>query len=322
VNYHKKYYLLCFLYVFAVSFTKTSYTPYLVARHLSLYDIHLVYAVFNICVMIFEIPSAGVGEWIGPKKSFLIGCLCKCIAAVIFFQGKNVYHFYAAEVVSAIAVAFISGSLGAWLMNRLSLRQEDKDVAYIFTIGDRVSGLALAFGGTLGAYLAQINIGYPWLAVGAGFVITFVLGLFILTEQEYTPGWKAKKVYQRWQWETLWHGYQLSLRSQVLLVLVFNCFVVSFALASVKMNWLYSLMEFFDLQMVAVGNIWFCIGMIQFLGTFGVSSLLKLTGSALRLKLVFCIFSVLMLLGVVLSKNFIVGYVIFYFLKAIESRNK
>ena len=49
--------------------------------------------------------------------------------------------------------------------------------------------------------------------------------------------------------------------------------------------------------MFFLGYMWLCIMGIQFLGTFGITNLLKLAGTPLRLKLFFTLLSLLFLLG-------------------------
>lgn len=316
MNYCQKYYWIRFVYVLSVSFTKTSFIPYLLWRGLSSYEVHLVYAIFNICVMLFEIPVSALGEWIGPKRSFLIGCLCKCVSAIAFFAGTEIYHFYCGEIVSALSIAFISGSLNAWLMDRFNEQEEDiaqAQTSAVFMIGDRLSKIALAVGGASGAYLAYWNLGYPWIFVGIGFVITFYLASFLLHGEDYRLSWKKDKVYPRWQWDNILHGYRITVHNRVLLVLIFNGFLVSFAQASPKMFWLPYLKDYFDKDMFFLGNMWLCLAGIQFLGTFGMAYMLRLAGSALRLKLLFSVFSGLAFFGVILFQQWILGFILLYF---------
>lgn len=316
MNFARRYYLLCFFYIFVVSLTKTTFIPYLRIAGLSPYEVHLVLAVFAICAMVFEVPTAAIGEWLGPKNSFVIGCACKCIAAALFFSGTSLPQFYAAEVISALAIAFISGSLDAWLMNRMNDGEspQPQNSSAIFMMGDRLSAVALALGGTIGAYMGYWNLSYPWIVVGIGFATIVAMATVLLAGQECKPGWKKDKVYQRWQWHTLFTGYRLAILNPILLIIVFSSFLASFALASPKVYWLNHVREYFQLDMRAVGLVWFCIGLTQFLGSFGISALLKLTGSPLRLKLVFSVFSMLMLFGIIVFQTQILGLVIFYLL--------
>ena len=141
-----------------------------------------------------------------------------------------------AEIISALAVAFISGSLEAWLMNRLADdKLSETQTSHIFIVGKRITLLAMALGGLAGAIAGYRQLGIPWAMVAAGFAVTVVVAWFVLDESATPASWDKKdKTYRRWQWETVTHGYRLSLRSGVLSLLLLNAFLISLALASPK----------------------------------------------------------------------------------------
>lgn len=314
MTYSQRYYWIRFVYVLSVSFTNTSFIPYLESRGLSRPEIHIAYAIFNIGVMLLEVPVSAIGEWIGPKRSFLIGCLCKCAAAAAFFLGHDLIHFYGAEIISALAIAFISGSLDAWLMDRFNEEGNigDLGTSRVFMIGSRIGKVALALGGVSGAYLANWNTGYPWIMVGVGFLVTFFWAMALLSGHEYRAAWKTEKVYFKWHWDNILYGYRIALNNRVLAVLLVDGFLVSLAQSSPKMFWLPYLMNYFGKDMFFVGNIWLCLAATQFLGTFGMPWMLRWTGSPLRLKLVFSVFSVVALSSVIWFQANIVGFIVLY----------
>mgnify|MGYP000996459318 CR=1 FL=1 len=319
MTFPQRYYLVNFLYILSVSFTKTTFYLYLSECHkIPREDILFIFAVFNLAVMVLEVPTSAIGEAIGPRKSFLIGMGIKLSAASLFLFGRHFWQFCAAEIISALAVTFVSGSLNAWLMSRLSEESSKPcDSPSIFIVGKRINVIALAFGGLAGAISGEFHLGIPWAMVVLGSFFTLVVASFVLTESGPSGTWKKKeKVYRKWQWDTFLYGYKISLSNKILLVLLFNGFLISFALSSPKIFWLPFLKSHFNKDMWFLGYMWVGIMGIQFVGTFGIDSLIRSAGSVLRLKLLLTVFSVLMLLGLALFKHIdsILPFVGFYFL--------
>lgn len=292
LDYVRRYYLLRFLYVLAISFTKTTFYLYLYSsHHLAHEQILFIFAVFNISAMLLEIPTSAIGEWFGPRSCFLAGMFLKVIAALIFFFGSNVWHFCVAEVLSAFAISLISGTLQAWMMNQLNLHQENDapHVAQIFMVGRRISTTGLAIGGAIGALLGSHHLGYPWLLVAIGSAATFFLAYALLNESFYQPWQRKKKIHDKWQCNTLLEGYRLAASNKILLVVIWESFLVSFALASPQIWWIPSLKSYFGKDMWFIANMWLCIAGIQFVGTFGLKYLLRHIPSMLLLKMIITI---------------------------------
>jgi MFS family permease len=312
MSYPQRYYLIHFLYLLFISFTKTTFYLYLHDCHsLPHEDILLVFAVFNISNMVFEVPTSALGEWVGPRLSFLLGVVLKFVSAITFFLGKFFWHFCLAEIISAMAVALISGSLSAWLMNRIG----KENSLQIFIIGKRITSVAIALGGLSGALLGKLHLGLPWLGVSVGSMVICASAFFILIEGDDRKEWhKKENIYRKWQWGTMLEGYRLILSNHVLLVTIFNTFLISFALASPKVFWLPFLKSYFKKDMLFLGYMWLCIMVVQFFGTFGIRALLHFFGSALRLKLAFTIFSLSMVLGLTIFKylDSITCFILFY----------
>lgn len=306
-----RYYIVRFFYVLAISFTKTTFYLYLKKHHgLSYIDISKILEVFSYSVLLLELPTSAIGEFIGPRKSFLVGVFVKILAASLFLWGNTFSHFIVAEIISALAVSFISGSLNAWLMNNYS----QEKLPRTFIVGKRVGIIASALGGIIGAYLGAKHLGYSWFMVLIFSTLTFFMSINILTKNKEYVWDKHTKIKQKWNKDTIVHGYRLVLQNNLLLTIVFSGFLVSFALAPLKIKWLPTLKSYFNKDMYFLGHVWLCIMFIQFIGTFGLDYLAKKARSYLRLKFIFTVFSISMLFFLIVFRHNIVCFIVFYLL--------
>ncbi len=322
LSYVTRYYIVRFLYAFSLSFTKTTFYLYLrTNHHLSHEDILLVFAIFNISVMILELPTSAIGEIIGPRICFLSGMFLKIIAALCFFYGSDFWHFCGAEIISALALSLISGTLNTWIMNQISIKNEksSQTVSHIFMIGRRLGTLALAIGGVLGAIVGAKDLRMPWLFVAIGATITFSIAFLLITNFISSPVIdKSKndlpwgKVHRRWQWRTIIEGYRLALSNKILLVIIWDSFLLSFALASPRITWIPLLKSEFNKDMWFIANIWLCIAAIQFLGTFWLDYFLQKIQSVVSLKFIFFLQGFLFLACLCIPNLYI--FIIFYLL--------
>jgi len=311
--YATRYYWIRFTYLLFLSFTKTTFYLYLHETNgLSYSDIAFIFLSFDISVVSLELPTAALGEYWGAQKSFLTGLFCKSLSAFLFFVGNSFFCFCVAEIVSAFAVCCISGSLEAWLMNQMDSDCNTENVTQIFMKGRRVSILAQALGGWFGAILGGLSLGLPWFFVAVGMIFCFSLSYICMKDTKKVEKLVSKQKI-KFTMDNITQGYKLTFQNPILLFLLIDCFLISIALASPKVEWLPYLKSYFQKDAWFVGNVWICIQAIQFVGTFGLSNLLKRNRSLLFWKLVFSCCSSMMLLGLVIFRN-IFTFIIFYLL--------
>jgi predicted MFS family arabinose efflux permease len=76
--------------------------------------------IFCISSLVFEIPTGIMADKLGHKNSVVLGSFCWFASTLICIQGNTYNMLVVSELVAALAYAFISGALDAWLGARFT----------------------------------------------------------------------------------------------------------------------------------------------------------------------------------------------------------
>ncbi|NJE60549.1 MFS transporter [Thermococcus sp. 21S7] len=110
-------------------------------------------AIATIGTFLFEVPTGVVGDKISRKTSVLTGLALYPIGTIILIFLKNFPMLIAYSIITPLAVAFISGSLQAWLYDNLKHLGREKEYRQLMkdikTITLPLSALTVAIGGIL-----------------------------------------------------------------------------------------------------------------------------------------------------------------------------
>ncbi|WP_435178109.1 MFS transporter [Halorussus sp. AFM4] len=136
----------------------------------------LAYAVFAFGMLVTEVPSGYVGDWLGRRRSLVVGAVLRTtvVLAYPFVQSGSVY--LALHVVWAAGWAFRSGTQDAWLYELLQARYDESAYATIESRGNVAELVTSAVTAILGGLLYSVDPAYPFLA-NAGLA---VLGIPLL----------------------------------------------------------------------------------------------------------------------------------------------
>ena len=119
-------------------------------------------AIYSAVIMLMEIPSGYLGDFMGRKRSLLLGSTLVFAGFVVYSGGESFWHFVLAEVVLGIGASFISGSDSALLYDTLiAQKQHDSFVKYegrMYAIGN----FAEAVAGILGGLIAILSLRYTF----------------------------------------------------------------------------------------------------------------------------------------------------------------
>ena len=120
---NKQYYKFCFYgFLKNLRFFDAFFILFLVGKGLSYTEIGVLYAVREIAINIFEVPSGVVADTMGRRKS-LIGSLLAYIASfVVFFLSGNFWLFMIAFVFYGIGDAFRTGTHKGIIMDYLKIQ--------------------------------------------------------------------------------------------------------------------------------------------------------------------------------------------------------
>ena len=129
---------------------------------LAMQDIFTLKAVYSVAIVVFEIPSGYLADYLGRKKSLIIGTSLGFLGFIIYDFSFGFWSFLAAELTLGFGQSLVSGADSAMLYD--SLKAFGKKDQYLKYEGRMVSigNFAEAVAGILGGLLAEISLRAPF----------------------------------------------------------------------------------------------------------------------------------------------------------------
>lgn len=196
----KIYLLLATLNDFGVSFIAATYVTFLISRGLNLFEVNLVNLTFFTTLFFCEIPTGAIADVFGRKKSFLISCLLWTISFGLYSTMSSFAGFALAEGIGAIGMTFATGAFQAWLKDKLEYHGWTESIGPILAKEQQFGRAAGIIGALAGAFLADQNDSWPWLAGAGTMALTAFLAAILMKEEyfvkkkfSFKEGWQEMK---------------------------------------------------------------------------------------------------------------------------------
>ena len=179
-NSERTYYIVFALYNLSWAFLGAVYPLFLMSRGLDLFQINVILAVYLFSNFAFEVPTGAIADVFGRKVSFLMSCSVRASAFALYFSVDTFAGFVVAEIVDALGTTLASGALDAWAIDGMREDGDCESADRLFSRGKMVSHAAMIASGLAGAYIADIDLGYPWLVGFFGFMVTFTVAAVMM----------------------------------------------------------------------------------------------------------------------------------------------
>ena len=127
----------------------------------------LAYAVFAFGMLVTEVPSGYVGDWLGRRSSLVVGAVLRTLVVLAYPFAQSGSVYLALHVVWAAGWAFRSGTQDAWLYEILQARYDESAYATIESRGNVAELVTSAVTAIIGGLLYSANPAYPFLANAA-----------------------------------------------------------------------------------------------------------------------------------------------------------
>lgn len=170
----KLFYLANVLTTIATSLPHAVLTVLLFAKGLSLTQIMLVQATYNLVILLSEYPSGLLGDLYSRKKLFLGAKVFFSAMFLLVWLGNSFEMMLLAWACYGLAMALESGTLDAELINQLKQRQ--MSVAKFISNLNRLDFSGLLLGGIIGSWL-YYSIGIKFYLVSLGLTIVAFLAI-------------------------------------------------------------------------------------------------------------------------------------------------
>lgn len=230
------YLILRFLTGFGFSLEGATYTIFLKEHGLNDFQVNLMNVVCWIAMFLFQVPTGLVADVFGRKLSFLISCLFQCLGGVVYGVSETMAGFALSEVILALGMTFSSGAFDAWVVDRLKEYGYEGPQSRISSRATFVTYIAMIIGGSIGGFLGNTDLRFPWFALAGMLGLSGVYALFAMKE---TRGFDAHRGLEKWQrfTQTFHSSLQYLRAAKDLHFVVIVDAVAVFAMQPLNMYW-------------------------------------------------------------------------------------
>jgi len=172
----RRYYGVWWVYAFAGGFLFGIYPIFLRARGLSQFQANSVLATYLAVTFLTDVPTGAFADALGRRRSFMLGCATRCAAFILYFTAHRYFVFLIAETIDGIGTTFCNGAIDAWGVDALDAAGFDEVKDRLFSRISQLSTVGFMISSLIGAYVANVNIAWPWLLGATGYLSCGVIG--------------------------------------------------------------------------------------------------------------------------------------------------
>jgi len=178
----RTYYLVFGSYTFAAFFIAPVYPLFLLSRSLDLFQMNAVLATYLVTSFVFEVPTGAFADRVGRKRSFLLGCVVRMTAYVLYVRVRCFSDCVQTEFLDAVGTTLVSGALDAWAVDGVREEGDARPPDRLLARAQVLSRAMIIVGGVACGYLAEWGFALTWFAAAAGFGVSAVLGALLMRE--------------------------------------------------------------------------------------------------------------------------------------------
>lgn len=230
-----KYLLFTGLFYFGMSFSSTTYAPFLVSKGLDLFKVNLINSCFMIVNFIAEMPTGSYADRFGRHKSLIVSCLLLAIGGLVYYFSSSLTMFLIAESVGAIGQTFASGAADAWMVDSLKARNQFDFKKVVLRKKQSAKTAGIIFGAITGSILGGINLELAWLGLAIVMTITALFVTFFIKEN-YVPTMN-KNNEKSGLFEQINTAWNIGIKNNELLYMMSFGAILALAIQALNMQW-------------------------------------------------------------------------------------
>ena len=184
----RRFYTLWWMYAFAGGFLNGVYPVFLHSRGLSQLQVNSILTTYFVVILLTEVPTGAFADAFGRRLSFVVGMVLRSIAFGLYFFSYTYVGFIVAESIDAIGTTFISGSIDAWGVDALDEAGYSEVKDRLFSRVMQFMNVGFTAAAIIGAYVAVIDISYPWMLGAVGYMVTAFVGARLMREGKGPQG--------------------------------------------------------------------------------------------------------------------------------------
>jgi MFS family permease len=176
----RRYYSVSAIYSFAGGFLFGVYPIFLRSRGLTQFQVNSVLAMFFVVLFLTDVPTGAFADAMGRRRSFLVGSMLRVTAFIVYFFAHHYAIFLIAESIDGIGTTFCNGAIDAWGVDSLDDAGFEGIKDRLFSRIAQLSSASFMVSAMVGAYVADIDIAYPWLLGAAGWALSGLIGAYLM----------------------------------------------------------------------------------------------------------------------------------------------
>lgn len=150
---------------------------FLIAKGLSFTEIMMLQSISSIAIVVFDVPTGGIADKIGRKKSILLGAALTAIGLCFYIVGKSFFLFILAEVTFSLGASFKSGADNAMIYDSLKTLGREKEFQLVEGKARSYSLYAQGIGAIVASFVYEINSNLPLIVSVFFMLVTIVIAL-------------------------------------------------------------------------------------------------------------------------------------------------
>ena len=251
----------------------------------------LLEAVYYICVVILEVPSGYLSDWLGRRVTLIVSSVCALLCYVMFTMADGLGLLLLAQALLAAHISFKSGTDSALLYESLNQTDRDAEIGNQLARAQRYGLLATSLAALIGGFIGGFKLGLPYVLSAIAAVLTLFLS-FKFIEPVKSSESRADPVYQQFLEIISYLKKPTLLWLFIFTILIFILVHVPYEYFQPYIKLLFPLTDDYDRSPV-IGGILICLTMLA--GSFAsdYSMVLKNkfgTGKALILTIIIALF--------------------------------
>lgn len=124
-------------------------------KGLSMGDFFLIQGLFSLAVFVLEIPTGYIGDLFSRKHTLIIGNLIWIMGYLIWIFGEGFWPVLSGELIFAVAISLISGTVEAYLYDLLKKRHKEGKFHQKYAKMEMLGNLVLTISTLTGAFIYQ-----------------------------------------------------------------------------------------------------------------------------------------------------------------------
>src|SRR5713101_3195537 len=176
----RRYFTVWWVYSFGGGFLFGVYPLFLRARGLNQLQMNSVLATYFTVTFLTDVPTGAFADALGRRRSFMLGCVLRTAAFIVYFFAYRYPMFLLGETIDGIGTTFCNGAIDAWGVDALDQAGFQGLKDRLFSRISQLTSFGFMVGAVIGAYVADVNIAWPWLLGSAGYLMAAVVGGFMM----------------------------------------------------------------------------------------------------------------------------------------------